>query len=230
MYVHGAGLDTWIWNDLTQLQDTAHLCASFPDRGRELGVRKGLGLQEYADHVCRQIEEFSADNVIVVSHSVGGVIGLEAASRLREKVAGFVGVCAAIPTPGNSFLSCYPFHQHLVQRVIVRVIGTKPPDSAIRDSLCAGLSEEHTSRVIDQFTPESRRLFTDECTAAIPDVPTLYVKTTNDKEMSSSLQDTMSTNLRADEVRTIESGHMPMLSNPRELAEVLKDFREESVS
>lgn len=226
VYVHGAGLDTWIWDDLTQLQDTAQLSVSFPGREGGSAVRERFGLQEYVDHVCRQVEEFSMRKVVIVSHSVGGVVGLEAASRLRERVAGFVGVCAAIPRPGESFLSCYPFHQRLIREVIVRLAGTKPPDSAIRDSLCTGLSEEHTSRIIAQFTPESRRLFTDDRNAAIPDVPTLYVKTTSDKELSSSLQDTMSTNLGADEVRTIESGHMPMLSNPRELAEILEDFRE----
>jgi pimeloyl-ACP methyl ester carboxylesterase len=224
VYVHGAGLDGWIWDDLAQLQDAPHLSASFPGRGNDPGVPKGTTLQAYVDHVREQIEEWPIERVVVVSHSIGGIVALEAISGLPDTVVGFVGLCAAVPKPGGSFLSCYPLHQRLVQRAVIRLVGTRPPDSAIRDTLCSGLSEEHTSRIITGFVPESRRLFTDERTAGVPDVPTLYVRTTNDRELPPSLQEEMIANLDADAVATIDSGHMPMLSNPRELADVLREF------
>lgn len=228
VYIHGAGLDEWIWDDLAKLQDAPHLSASFPGRDDDSGVPEGSTLQAYVDHVCKQIEEWSIENVIVVSHSVGGIVGLEAINRFPDRTVGFVGLCAAIPEPGGSFLSCYPFHQRVVQRAIIRLVGTRPPDSVIRDSLCAGLSGAHTSRIITGFVPESRRLFTDECDAGVLDVPTLYVKTTNDGELSPSLQENMIANLDADEVTTIDSGHMPMLSKPGELADILREFARSS--
>lgn len=230
MYIHGAGLDEWIWDDLATLQDTPHLSASFPGRDDGSGVPAGSTLQTYVDHVCEQIEEWPIERVIVVCHSVGGVVGLETVNRLPDTVVGFVGLCAAIPKPGASFLSCYPLHQRIVQRAVIRLVGTRPPDSVIRNSLCDGLSEEDTSRVITGFVPEARRLFTDERTAGAPDVPALYVETTNDRELPPSLQEDMIANLDADEVATVDSGHMPMLSNPRELADILREFGRTSVS
>lgn len=225
VYIHGAGLDTWIWDEITQLLDSSHLSASFPGRNSDLPVREKLELSEYVDHICQQIQEQSIENAILVSHSIGGVIGLEVADELPDRLVGFVGLCAAFPTQGNSFLSCFPFPQRVIQGAILQAFGTKPPNSAIRGSLCAGLSEEDTRQIIDHFTPESRNLFTDSCNATVPEVPTLYIKTTNDKEISSSLQETMNFNINADEVATIESGHMPMLSHPQELTSILNSFK-----
>lgn len=226
VYVHGAGLDSWIWEAVTARLDAPQLPVSFPGRGGRSVARENLSLEAYVDHVRQQVDDWPVERVIVVAHSIGGVVGLELAGERPERVAGFVGVCAAIPNPGGSFVSCYPFHQRIVQRAIIRLLGTKPPDPAIRRSLCSGLSDERTERVVDQFTAESRRLYTDRGDAAIPDVPTLYVKTTNDKELSPSLQDSMTANLRADGVATIAAGHMPMLSDPQAVAEILERFEE----
>ncbi len=67
-----------------------------------------LGLAGYVDHVRRQIDEWSVGQVTIVAYSIGGVVSLDVAKELPDRVAGFVGVSAAIPKPGGSFLSCYP--------------------------------------------------------------------------------------------------------------------------
>lgn len=226
VYIHGAGLGAWIWEDLTQVHNVPHLAVSFPDRDRNTAVRDKLGLKAYVNHVCQQIEGWPVRNFIIVSHSIGGVVGLEVASNFSDRVIGFIGICAAIPKPGGSFISCYPVHQRIIQQALMRFVGTKPPDPAIRRSLCAGLSEEQTSRVIDQFTPESRGLFVDSCNTDMPRVPTLYIRTTDDKEFGDSIQEVMIDNLEADKVVSIDSGHMPMLSNPRKLAKILSNFED----
>ncbi len=108
----------------------------------------------------------------------------------------------------------------------MRLAGTKPPDEAIHKSLCNGLSDAQADRVVEQFRPESRRLYTDESSAEIPDVPSLYVKTMDDNELSRSMQDAMVATIQPDDVATIDAGHMPMLSHPDELAGLLNEFDE----
>jgi len=227
LYLHGAGLDTWIWEEHVGHLETPTLAASFP--GREgSGVASGLGLPDYVDHVSRQIEEWSVDEFVVVPHSIGGVVGTEVAAAFPERVVGFVGVCAAIPTPGGSFLSCLPFPQRTLQRILTRVIGTNPPDSVVRRSLCRGLSEEDTDRVVEGYVPESRKLYTDRIEGRIPDLPAQYVETTDDPEFGSALQAQMAANLSAGTTASLASGHLPMLSHPAELASILKRFVERS--
>lgn len=225
--IHGAGLDTWIWNEITPALEGPHLPATFPARDGDREGTAGLGLRDYVEHVCRQIEEWPPMEIVLVAHSIGGVVGKEVAEILADRVVGFVGVCAAIPEPGGSFLSCYPPHQRLIQRAIMRVAGTSPPDAVIRKSLCNGLSEAQADRIVKQFRPESRKLYIDTSTAEIPDVQSLYVKTTHDNELSVSLQETMIDNLRPDGVATIDTGHVPMLSCPNQLAGLLNAFNEE---
>lgn len=222
--LHGAGLGSWIWEDVSPHLDVPDLAVSFPGRDGERGGTAGLGLDDYASHVRRQIEAWSVERVVLVTHSIGGVVGIEAAGRLPDRVVGFVGVSAAIPEPGGSFLSCLPLHQRVFQRAILRLVGTKPPDRMIRSSLCKGLSADHADRVVEGFTPESRELYTDGTTATVPDCPTLYVETTEDPELSDSMQETMAANLHADEVVTVAAGHLPMLSHPGELADALNEF------
>lgn len=225
--IHGAGLDSWIWNEITPVLEGPHLPVTFPARNGDHEGTGGLGLRDYVDHVCRQIEEWPPTEIVLVAHSIGGVIGKEVAEALPDRVVGFVGVCAAIPEPGGSFLSCYPPHQRLIQHAVMRLMGTKPPNSVIRNSLCNGLSEVQTDRIVEQFRPEARKLYTDPSTAELPDVKTLYVKTLQDNELSPSLQDRMIGTLQTEEVTRIDAGHMPMLSHPDKLASVVNAFNEE---
>ncbi|MFC6719095.1 alpha/beta fold hydrolase [Natrialbaceae archaeon GCM10025810] len=225
--IHGTGLDAWIWDEMTPALEVPHLPVTFPDRNGDREGRGGLGLPDYVDHVCRQIAEWPPTELVVVAHSIGGVIGKEVARVLADRAVGFVGVCATIPEPGGSFLSCYPFPQRLIQRVVMRVAGTKPPDGVVRKSLCNGLSEPQADRIVEQFRPESQKLYTDTSLADVPDVPSLYVKTLDDDELSPALQETMVANLQPRAVVTIDSGHMPMLSHPNHLAASVNEFTAE---
>lgn len=222
--IHGAGLGTWIWEEVTPHLDIQHRAVSFPGRESERNSTEGLGLDDYADHVRGQIDEWSVENIVLVGHSIGGVVGLTVARELSERVGGFVGLSAAIPSSGGSFLSCYPLHKRLFQSETMRLMGTKPPDGMIRDSLCHGVSDAQADRVVKEFTPESRRLYTDSCNASVPNIRTLYIKPTEDKVLSSSLQEAMAENLDADDVVTIDSGHLPMLSHPEAVADAVNEF------
>jgi pimeloyl-ACP methyl ester carboxylesterase len=114
--------------------------------------------------------------------------------------------------------------KRLLFSVILRIAGTKPPESAIISSLCNDLPETQAKQVAEKFVEESVRLYFDRCNASIPDMPKMYIKCTRDQELSDSLQNMMADNLGAHEVVSLDSGHMPMLSKPRELAELMNRF------
>jgi pimeloyl-ACP methyl ester carboxylesterase len=222
--VHGAGLDVWVWEELISLLKAPALSATFPARGTDQSVRDDLRLPAYADTVVEQVEEWDVPRVILVAHSIGGVVCTEVASRLEDRLAGFVGLSAVIPEPGQSFLSCFPFHQRVVQQVVLRFAGTRPPEGVIRRSLCAELTDEQADRVAAEFVPESRHLYTDPVAGAIPDVRTRYVQTDADASISPGLQAEMATAIGTDDTVTLDTGHLPMLSRPDELASALDEF------
>lgn len=107
---------------------------------------------------------------------------------------------------------------------ILRTMGTKPPESAIRAGLCNDLSSDQAAEIVSGFIPEAVRVYTDRINVSVPDVPKLYVKLTKDKELSPSLQNKMISNFSPQSVRSLETGHLPMLSDPDGLRSILEDF------
>ena len=224
VFIPGAGLGGWIWEAMAPGLDRPHLFMEFPGRESDENATDGLRLDDYARHLRDQVDGFQADQLAIVAHSLGGVLALKLAAALPERLAGFVGVGAAIPSDGGSFVSSLPLAKRALTTVLMRVGGTKPPDSAIRRGLCSDLSAGAADEVVRRFVPESRAVYVERTGAPIPDVPTTYVRLTEDKEFGVPLQRVMADNLGATDVREIASGHMPMLSRPDELTNVVNEF------
>lgn len=224
VFIHGAGLGGWIWRDVLPLLDTPTLAVDFPRREAAVEARKSLTLDDYCTDVVQKIEDLKAQKIVIVAHSVGGVVAFKVAAVLGNRLAGFVGVGAAIPRDGGSFLSSLPPFKSAFMGVILRILGTRPPQSAIEQGLCNDLSPEQTEEVVRRFAPESIHLYRDKCNAPAPKVKSLYIRLANDQEFDLGLQDKMAGNLNASEVATMDTGHMPMLKEPKKLAGLLAGF------
>lgn len=224
VFVHGAGLGGWIWEAMAPRLDFPHLFTDFP--GREDGEKatEGLRLDDYVRHLRDQVGAFPTDRVAIVAHSLGGVVALKLAGELSVRLGGFVAVGAAIPSDGGSFVSSLPLAKRALTTVLIRVAGTKPPESAIRRGLCSDLRAPEADEVVRRFVPESRAVYFERTRAPLPDAPRMYVRLTQDREFGVPLQRVMASNLGAGEVREIASGHMPMLSEPDELTRVINEF------
>ncbi|CAN5774617.1 hypothetical protein BH23GEM9_BH23GEM9_25590 [soil metagenome] len=226
--IHGAGLAGWIWRDVGAALALPHLACEYPGRDAPSRI-SSLGLADYVSHIEGQIAAWPVPNVVLVAHSIGGVVALSVAEALGPRVAGFVAVSAAIPADGGSFLSVLPLPQRILTRVIMRVFGTRPPASAIRSGMCSDLPAATATDVVRRFVPEALRLYTDPAGAVVPAVPRLYIRSTEDREFSTGLQDRMIENLDADEVVDVETGHLPMLAAPGHVAAALNRFVDEMV-
>lgn len=224
VFVNGAGLESGIWSKVLEGFDHPCLLIDFPLRKAAVESRKELALADYVAHMKRQVDEWGIQKFVLVAHSLGGVLALRLASELSDRVIGFIAVGAAIPKKGGSFLSVLPFPKRILMSTILRKMGTKPPESAIRAGLCNDLSPEETSEIVQGFIPESVRLYTDRIGVSIPVVPKLYVKLSKDKEFNLSLQQKMVSNLSPQSVQSLETGHLPMLSDPDGLKIILRDF------
>jgi len=226
LFLSGAGLRSWIWSDVASLVETDCLAAEYP--GREKGDEPGsISLNDYVEFVLSQLSRWNREEVIIVAHSIGGVIGMELASRLGTRLAGFVAVGGAIPKPGDSFLSLQPFFTRILLRAVLRFSGTKPPDSMIAKGLCNDLSGEQTERIVASFVPESIEIYRQKNGSPIPTVRRLYVRLTADRQMSLELQNRMVEILHPDRVVDLATGHLPMLADPAALASVLNRFLRE---
>jgi pimeloyl-ACP methyl ester carboxylesterase len=221
--LNGAGLGGWIWSDLRTYMNLPVLAAEYPNRDRPK-LPRTFRLSDYTNEIVRQIESWHKVRLILVAHSIGGVIALQLAKRLGVRVAGIAGISAFFPPHRGSFLSALPFPQRLITRVTIRVAGTKPPEKMIAKSYCNDLNESQTDEVIRRFVAESPHLYTDRCGAPIPHIPKIFIETTEDEQYTAAQQTKIAGAFGAQNLVRIPSGHLPMLSHPKEIADILNRF------
>jgi pimeloyl-ACP methyl ester carboxylesterase len=94
--VHGAWHGPWYWERVVgPLRERGHE-AVVPDLPSE---DPALGLEDYADTIERALGD--ADDVVLVPHSLGGLVGPVVARR--RPLRALVYLCGLVPEPGLSF-------------------------------------------------------------------------------------------------------------------------------
>lgn len=216
IYLSGAGLDASIWDGIRK---------TVP--GQVLGHSHDAhtSLQDVIDDSLRQITATSAERFVIVAHSLGGVIGVELARKLGDKLAGFIAVSATIPAPGKSFVATFPFPQNLIMPVMLKIAGTKPPVSMIKSGLCNDLNDSQTKAVVTNFAAEPLGLYTGKTSSIpLPASKYLYIKTLQDKQTKPATQNIMAKRLPHTDIKDIDAGHLSMISRPTELAAIIRSF------
>lgn len=224
VFIHGAGLNGSIWDNLIKEINIPSLTIDFPSKKIEGKAIDSLTFDDYVSGVTNQIKGWKKDNFIIVAHSIGACVGLKVSDNFKNELKGFVAVGSVIPKNGYSFISSLPFPQKLIMPIILKIFGTKPPQKSIESELCNNLTAEQTIKIVNEFTPEAKALYTTRIYFNLPDADRIYIKLTNDKSMPATLQEKMAKNLNANKIIALESGHLPMMSKPEQLAIFLNDF------
>jgi pimeloyl-ACP methyl ester carboxylesterase len=223
--IPGAGLGTWLWDAVLAHLERPALPVPIPGRGASGAERRTLTLGAAADEIAGAARSWETAPLVVVGHSLAGVLVPDVARRLGDRVAALVFVGALAPADGERGVDLQTPAQRMFIRVLgaVRPRGVKPPASALRKELCNDLDEATTAKVVERFglVPEAPRLYRDRVSwAGVPDVPRHYVQLLRDNSVPSARQQQMATAIGAT-VETMDSGHLPMLSRPVELAALL---------
>lgn len=222
--INGAGLNISIWEPFIKLIDKPVLAVKFPARDPERKMNNHINFEDYVNSTIQQIEKWDHDNFFIVAHSIGACVGLQILNHFNDQIKGFIAISSVIPESGKSFISALPFPQNWVMYLMLRLFGTKPPAIIIQNDLCNDLNSELTKKILQDFIPESRALYTTKIHYILPHIKRIYIKLTNDKSMPISFQDKMAKKLHAEEIFILESGHLPMLSTPHKLAEIITEI------
>lgn len=222
--IHGAGLNSSIWDALIEDIKAPVLNIDFPNRMSHDHTNDELAFDDYVGSVCDKIRSWECDRFIIVAHSIGACVGLKVAEHFKKEVKGFIVIASVIPPNGHSFVSSLPFPQRCIMPFILKSLGTKPPQKSLKSELCNDLSDEQTQKIVSEFTPESKALYLTKINYVLPASNRIYIKLTNDNSMPFTLQTKMAKNLNADKIVEIDSGHLPMVSKPKYLGSVLSDI------
>jgi pimeloyl-ACP methyl ester carboxylesterase len=225
--IHGAWHGAWCWKPLgDELRELGHdtiamdLPATDPD----------AGLAASTEAVVRAVESPNGE-VVVVGHSLGGLVAPLAAERLDA--GGLVYLCSFIPRPGVSFgeqAGATPrlFAQgwdELTARQVAHEGGSSswPEDAAI-EAFYHDCPPAEAARAAAQLRTQDWQQSREPCPLArLPEIPTLVVVGREERVVD---PDHAREDAEAHGYPVVElpGGHSPMLARPAVLAAVLADF------
>lgn len=220
--VAGARLGAWAWDEVAaELRAGGHEAHPLTLSG--LAEKQGVpaGQQTHVQDVVDEVERLDLRDVVLVGHSYSGVPVGQAAERIGERLRRVVFVDANVPVDGESFLYGWPSDD--VRRTIDANDGFWPPMEA-DDCAGQGLTDEQTARITAGSTPHPGATLTEPAVLERPlgELPATYVKCLLDGEEPLPA---VAEQLRSEtwELVTMDTGHWPMFSRPRELAGILRD-------
>lgn len=215
--LHGAGIGAWVWERVTRDLGMPSIALDVP--GRTVGATP----DGCATELVAELDRRGVGSVMLVFHSLSGVLAPGLATRLRSRLTHCVFVSAVIPPPGRAFVDALGFPNRLILRSLFRFNpgGLKPSPKMIRRELCNDLAEQDTTAVVSRYEAEMPGLYLTPVGGPPASPRCGYVKLLKDRSVLPAQQDQMIARLDNPRVHEIDAGHLAMLSAPASLAEVL---------
>jgi pimeloyl-ACP methyl ester carboxylesterase len=235
--VHGMFHGGWCWDRLAQrLLDAGHRVDA-PDLagcGSDTTSPSDVTLQLWADSVVA-LAALASEPAIVVGHSRGGIVISQAAEAAPDKVAVLIYLTALMLPDGASAMSLPQIMQEegfgsppigIVPRPTADGTAFAPPANA--GELFYG-----TSSADDRAWAEPQLGLEPTAPLMTPisvsderwgQAPKIYIETLQDRTLPLASQRAMIARVTPDEVITIDTDHMPMVSDIDELAAILIDI------
>lgn len=218
LLLHGAGLGSWIWDHVIPHLDAPSDAIDLP--------RRDASLQSAVHFITQQ-----SQRSILVAHSFAAMFACAAATAHPETFAGIVAVGGVVPKSGRSFLSLLPPPARFFLRIIIARSqdGVVLPKKLVASQYCNDLDEACTELVLSRVQPEAPRFYTDDVEWALPEeMPRAYVRLLEDRSVNPKMQDRVIERIGAQPIEDLPTGHLPMLAQPRALADVLNRYTRSS--
>lgn len=228
--VHGAWQAPYVWDavrsDLVSKGNQV-IIVELPGHGTDMTPPHQLSLDVYRDKVIEAISKVNG-KVILVGHSMGGMVITHVAEKVPSKISKLVYIGAFLPASGQA-LTDLAFSDpgsrlgaSLVPSADQLTLDVK------RDSLTYLFINDGTSadkeKLLTSYRAEPAIPFTNKVTLTSDHfgaVEKVYIKTMQDIVISPGLQDRMIAAAGIATVYPINTSHSPFLSKPHEVSALL---------
>ncbi len=225
--IHGAWHGSWCWDKVVPLlKQAGHQVETLdlPGHGQDRTPIREITLAAYTKRVCETLDA-QAESVILVGHSMGGIVITQVAEERPEKIQTLVYLTAFLVQNGESLLQiAQTDHDALVLPNLMvneeQGYATFKEEAPLKEVFYADCSNEDVARaksllVLQALAP----LATPVSTTAehFGGVPRVYIECLRDQAISPSTQKKMYTTLPCKKIMSMETSHSPFFSAPEEL-------------
>ncbi|MFC4017940.1 alpha/beta fold hydrolase [Micromonospora sp. GCM10011542] len=230
--VPGFWLGAWAWREVTAtLRAQGHevypmTLTGVAERAHLAGPQ--VGLETHTTDIVRLIEVEDLRDVLLVGHSGGGMPVAQAADRIPERIARVVYVESGPLPDGTAQFDTVPPEEQERLRALIGAGHLLPPpawDPAADPQNLAGLDESTLALLRARATPHPLGAATEPVrrTGGRP-APTALVASTFPLDVVEQMigqGHPFFAGLAGGELHALPTGHWPMLSEPKALADVL---------
>ncbi len=228
LFVHGAWVGQWCWEKLTPLlpqYGIKALTLDLPGHGHK-HHQPHVSMRDYVDAVVEVIREGGLVDLVLVGHSMGGVVISKVAEVLPERLRGLVYLAGFVLRDGESMLDNVPQptaerYRRLAEQHPERMI-TMPPELA-RKYFFNEASDEDAAWACARLQPQPFQPFADRITMrafAGLSLPRHYLLGEQDKALPRVYWEEFARRLGCEPIR-LDADHCPMISRPQQLASAL---------
>jgi pimeloyl-ACP methyl ester carboxylesterase len=227
LLLHGAMRGAWLWHKITPLLErggTKTIAYDLPGHGTRSRERAGVNMSAYIRDVLSFITRNDLRDLVLVGHSMSGIIISRLAEEIPERIRHLVYLAAVVPRDGDALIDLLTKER---QAALRGLIGKTDELSGPIDSLRAGyftdLTGEEQDFYLRQLTPQPFAAFLEK----IPlkrfynlSIPKAYVMGLRDKALPPELTREFAKRLGTNPVE-IDAGHDMMVIKPEEVATAL---------
>lgn len=230
IFINGAWHGAWCWNKISLLlKKKGHkvITPELPGHGVDKTPVKEVTLKSYTDCICEILDNLE-ESVILVGHSMGGLIMSQVIEYRPEKIKCLIYITAFVLKNGESIL---PFIRKDSESLLIHNINFSKDMSSIE------LNESEIENVFykdcsnkdinlakslispQSFAPIKTRL--NMVNEKFEQVPKIYIECLRDRAISITMQRKMYSKFSWEKVYTIDSSHSPFFSSPDKLVSIL---------
>ena len=228
--VHGAWQAPYVWNTVTAELEKAGqkvVVVELPAHGDDFTSPATVSIDVYRDKVISAIVD-TKEKVILVGHSLGGVVVSAVAEEIPGKIKKLVYLAGFLPANGQSLLDlANEDAQSLLGPALIPSSDQLTLDvkqDAITSIFCQDGGDAVKKLVLDNFRPEPAIPFTNKVTLTDTNfgrVDKYYIHTLQDHAIGIDLQNRMADAAHITQTFSVNTGHSPFLTQPDQVTEIL---------
>ena len=227
IFVHGWGWDQSLWKEQvtkfsSQYKVVTLDLAGHGDSGKK---RKSFTIKAFANDVVSVINKLKLNKVILVGHSMAGIISLEVYRQIKEKVVGIIGVDTyqlfqkgENPKSAEDYLTTFKENYLASVREYVGTLFLEGADTVMVKSLVKKMSKLPSDIGMDIF----RNIYQYNSIAAVAELQPRIISINGQKFKVKEAE-----NMKILPSFTSKlipgTGHFPMIEKPKEFNEKLEE-------
>ncbi len=225
--IHGAMRGAWLWDGVKASMDKSGasvIAYDLPGHGKRQAERSGVTMSRYIADVLDFIRKNSLSDLVLVGHSMSGMVITRIAEEVPQRVRHLVYLAAVVPRDGEALIDLLTKErQESLRKLEGKASELFGPIDALRPNYFTDQTGEEQDFYLKQLTPQPLPVFFEK----IPvrkfyslKIPRTYILGLRDKALPPELTRGFAERLGVKPVE-IDAGHDMMVVCREKVAEVL---------